>query len=140
MPVSHPKVGQILMCDFSEGFREPEAVKTRPVVVLATRPGGLVTVVALSTVKPDPVEAIHLCLPRASMPQLGRFQEKDSWVKGDLVYAVGCDRLDLIRLGKRDPATGKRLYFLQRLGRDRMKEVYSCVLHALNVGHVCQYL
>ena len=150
-----PRPGQILMCDFGEGFKEPEAVKRRPVIVLTVRPGPLVpslshpgkpfmgplvTVVALSTQEPTKKERHHLLLPKQCMPQLGPFQEKDSWIKGDMIYAVCYHRLDLIQLGKRDPVTGKRLYFTSQLGRERMREVYACVLHALNIGHVAQYL
>lgn len=139
----HPKIGQILLCDFSRGFKEPEMVKSgRPVVVISppmpTRPQ-LVTIVALSTVPPDPVLPFHMRLPRASLPQIGQF-ERDTWVKGDMVYSVGFHRLDLIKLGKRDPNTGKRLYFTNRLGRENMRAIYACVLHGLNLGHVAQYL
>lgn len=147
MPISiHPQVGQILLCDFSSGFKEPEMIKSgRPVIVLSSAMNGrpnLVTVVALSTKQPQPqpVMPYHLELPRASLPQLGRFQEQTSWVKGDMIYTVGFHRLDLIQLGKRDPATGKRVYFKQRLGRERMKEVYGCVMHGLNLGHLAQHI
>lgn len=135
----YPKIGQIIMCDFSVGFKPPEIVKERPVIIIGTRPGGLVTVVALSTVKPDPVETCNLLLPKACMPQLGFFQEKESWLKGDMIYSVGFHRLDLIKLGKRGP-DGKRLYFKNRLSRERMKEVYTCVLHGLKIGHIAGYL
>ncbi|PWG61157.1 type II toxin-antitoxin system PemK/MazF family toxin [Spiribacter halobius] len=145
MPITiHPKVGQILLCDFSRGFKEPEMVKPeRPVIVLSPEMKGrprLVTVVALSTTPPNPVMPYHLELPRACLPQLGRFQDRRSWVKGDMVYAVGFHRLELIRLGKRDPNTGKRLYFKDRLGRERMRDVYACVLQALNLGRLEPHL
>lgn len=74
------------------------------------------------------------------MPQLGKFQEKDTWVKGDMIYTVGFQRLSLIKLGKRDPQTGKRLYFKQKLGREQMREVYSCMLHGLGLGNLGQHL
>ncbi len=37
MPITiHPKAGQLLLCDFSKGFREPEMVKaSRPVIILS---------------------------------------------------------------------------------------------------------
>ena len=142
--IFHPRPGQILQCDFSSGFREPEMVKSgRPVVVLTPPIQGrekLVTVAALSTEKPDPIMAYHYQIPKNSMPQLGRFQEKDTWLKGDMIYTVGFHRLDLIRLEKKDPNTGKRIYFNRRLGRDQMKEIYSCVLHGLNMGSLSQHL
>ena len=141
MPIAfHPRAGQILLCDFSTGFKEPEMVKSkRPVIVLANSMRGrvnLVTVVALSTTTPDPVMRYHLELPRSCLPQLGRFQDATTWVKGDMLYTVGFHRLDPIRLGKRHPTTGKRLYFQNALSRETMRDVYACVLHGLNLGHL----
>ena len=115
----------------------------RPVIVLSPRLRGrssLVTVVALSTVAPDPPQAYHLKLPRATLPQLGNFQTKDTWLKGDMVYSAGFHRLDLIQLGKRDPNTHKRLYFQNKLSRERMREVYGCVLCALNLETLVPHL
>lgn len=115
----------------------------RPVVVLTPPISGraeLVTVLALSTKMPKRIMPFHYKIPRNSMPQVGRFQENDTWVKGDMIYTVGFHRLDLIRLGKRDRQTGRRLYFKQRLGREQMREIYSCTLHGLNLGQLSQHL
>ena len=98
----------------------------------------LTTVVALSTTPPDPICNYHYLLPRASLPQIGQFQTNDTWVKGDMVYAVGFHRLDQIKLGKKKD--GKRLYFTNRLGRETMKEVYSCVLHSIGIGAIAKHL
>jgi mRNA interferase MazF len=140
----HPRIGQLLVCDFSKGFKEPEMIKSyRPVVVVSQpnkgRPG-LVTVVALGSRRPDPIMEYHLRLPKAALPQLGQFQVKETWLKGDMIYSVGFHRLDLIKLGKRDARTGKRLYFKRRLGRENMKRVYQCVLHGLNLGALGKHL
>jgi len=144
MPITfHPSPGQILFCDFSQGFREPEMVKNkRPVVVLTGSMVGrsnLVTVVPLSTVVPEQTQPYHYQIPKHSMPMIGRFQTNDSWVKGDMIYTVAFHRLDLILLGKKLP-NGKREYFTNRLGREQMKAIYSCVLHGLNLGHLKEYL
>ena len=140
----HPKVGQILLCDFSVGFKEPEMVKrNRPVLVISPAITGrteLVTVIALSTREPEPKLSYHYKIPKSSMPQLGRFQEKDTWLKGDMIYTVGFHRLELIRLNKKNQSTGKRLYFQNRLGRDQMREVYKCMLHSLNLGYLHAHL
>ncbi len=100
----HPSAGQILLCDFSSGFKEPEMVKNhRSVIVLMPPISGrsnLVTILALSTNCPSPIMSYHYKLPKASMPQVGRFQGKDTWVKADMIYTVGFHRFDLIRLGK----------------------------------------
>lgn len=145
MPINaHPRVGQIIFCDFSEGFKEPEMVKAkRPVIVIAPSMKGrgrLVTIVALSTQEPNPVMPYHLKLPRACLPQIGQFEGKDSWVKGDMLYTAGFHRLDFIRLGKRDINTGKRIYFLNCLSRERMREVYGCVLNGMNLGRLVEHL
>lgn len=101
----HPRPGQILLCDFSYGFKEPEMVKSaRPVIVLTGAIKGranLITVAPLSTVEPNPVQLYHYKIPRQSMPMIGKFQHNDSWLKGDMVYTVGFHRLNLISLGKR---------------------------------------
>ncbi|MEL6868899.1 MAG: type II toxin-antitoxin system PemK/MazF family toxin [Pseudomonadota bacterium] len=140
----HPKPGQILLCDFSVGFRKPEMVKSnRPVIVLSPANQGranLVTVVALSTSRPEPVLDYHLELPKTVMPMIGNLQKDSSWVKGDMVYAIGFHRLNLIRLGGRDAQTGKRKYFKNRLSRERMREVYGCVLCGLGLTDLKEHL
>jgi len=138
----HPKVGQILMCDFTKGFKEPEMVKKRPALVISSFQGRgkLITVVCLSTTLPNPVMNFHYLLPKTSLPQVGRFQTHDTWVKADMIYTVGFDRLNLIQLGKHDTRTGKRLYFLDRLGREQMKAIYSSLLHGINLGKLAQHL
>lgn len=115
----------------------------RPVVIIAPsmqgRDARLATVVALSSEPPDPVMPFHLLLPKATLPQIGQFQVNETWVKGDMIYSVGFHRLDLIRLGKRD-ANGKRIYFSNTLGRERMRQIYTCVLHGLNLGSMAGHL
>jgi mRNA interferase MazF len=96
MPIKeHPLLGSILMCDFSSGFREPEMVKRRPVVVISPkirqRPK-LCTIVALSTTAPYPVMPYHCQIdiePDLPMPLASR----GLWVKGDMINAVGFHRL-----------------------------------------------
>jgi len=74
------------------------------------------------------------------MPRLPHFQQYDTWVKGDMIYAVGFHRLDLIQLRQKDPRTGKRIYFKQKLGRSQMRQVYSCVLAGLNLEQLAKHL
>ncbi len=105
MPITiHPKAGQLLLCDFSKGFREPEMVKaSHPVIILSGFiPGrkNLATIVSCSTVKPDIVRNYHYKLPDQSTPKSKHFMGRDTWVKGDMVYTVAYHRLDLIYLSK----------------------------------------
>ena len=139
----HPNPGQILFCDFSQGFKEPEMVKNkRPVVVLTGSIRGrakLVTVVPLSTVVPNPPQPYHYLMPKQSMPMIRILQENDSWLKGDMIYTVGFHRLDLIQLGTKN-SDGKRQYFKARLGRDQMKQIYQCVMHGLNLPKLAPHV
>ena len=74
-----------MLCYFSD-FKEPEMVKKNiPVIVLSSALKGrdkLLTIVPLSTVKPDSIQPYHYLLPKKSMPMIGIFQERESWVKG----------------------------------------------------------
>lgn len=138
----HPRPGQILICDFTKGFKEPELVKRRPVIVLTpSMPGrgSVVTIVGLSSVKPEPILDYHCLLPKASLPMLGEYQNQETWVKGDMIYAVGYHRLSPIQLGTHR-ADGKRNYFTNRLNRTRMHEIYGCVLHGLNLPKLVEHI
>ena len=133
-----PKVGQILMCNF-HGFKEPEMVKDRPVIVVKTNPSGykLATVVCLSTKKPYPVQPHHMEIEDSHLPRTKFFSKGTTWLKGDMIYSVSFDRLSYVSLGS---VAGKRQYFQNRLSRDVMKEVYSCILHGLNIGFLAEHL
>jgi hypothetical protein len=74
--------GAIVICDFSEGFRPPEMVKIRPVVVISPRrrTAQLVTVVPLSSVAPLPVQPWHYQLPPgAYRPPVARSGQNATW-------------------------------------------------------------
>jgi uncharacterized protein YifN (PemK superfamily) len=140
----YPRAGQILLCDFSTGFKPPEMVKrSRPVVVISSgnkhRPQ-LATVIPLSTKRPSLILPHHFLIPKKSMPPLRRYQECESWVKGDMIYTVGFSRLGSIVLGKRSAGSRKHVYFKRRLAPATMIEVQKCVLHGLNLGILARYL
>ncbi len=107
MPIQYaPKIGQILMCDF-KGMIEPEMVKRRPVIITnAPRKGRLAQIVCLSTKKPVPIYDHHMKIEDKFLPRDKFFQDKETWLKGDMIYTVSYDRLDYIRIGKDN---GKRV-------------------------------
>ncbi|WP_370693386.1 type II toxin-antitoxin system PemK/MazF family toxin [Vibrio penaeicida] len=127
------------MCDF-HGMKEPEMVKRRPVIVIrASRYGPkLATVVCLSTVEPNPNLDCHMRLPDKFLPKDPFFEGKETWLKGDMIYTLSCDRLDYVKMGK--DRNGKRKYFTQKLSRETMAEVYSCALHGVNLGFLSPHL
>ncbi|OUJ14348.1 type II toxin-antitoxin system PemK/MazF family toxin [Acetobacter sp. DsW_063] len=136
-----PNLGQVLLCDFSDGFKEPEMIKLRPVVVISPpiswRPG-LTTVVALSTTPPDPKRPYH-CLLRLNPKPPAPWDVEDVWVKADLIMTVGFHRLNLIRDGK-NPQTGKRKYYMNCVSNQNLKEIRACILHGLGLFSLTQHL
>ncbi len=127
----HPKRGQVLMCDFSTGFKAPEMVKNRPVVVLSNRHRELATVVPISTTEPRPIEACHHELDDASMPL--PLRGKPHWAKCDMVTTVGLWRLDRVRAKNRHPTTGKRMYFTQAVKQKDLEAIMNAVLSVLGM-------
>ncbi|MBP6530821.1 MAG: type II toxin-antitoxin system PemK/MazF family toxin [Burkholderiales bacterium] len=116
MPITFfPKAGMVLSCDF-EGYKHPEIVKKRPVVVISpnslTRPS-LVTVIPLSTTPPNPVWPYHYLLPANPFPK----STIDSWAKCDMIATVNVARLDRIQLVRRGP------YETYYVGMDIVREL-----------------
>ena len=95
MALMHPpRVGSVLWCDF-RGYIAPEMVKRRPVVVVARHKENmqLVSVVPLSTTRPDRMQAYHHHFAENPMPgAVG-----GCWAKCDMVATVSLQRLDLVR-------------------------------------------
>ncbi len=141
MPIQeHPETGAILLCNFEPGFRVPEMVKRRPVVVLSPKIRGrhhLCTVVSLSTDPPDTIMPYHCQIN--IRPILPRPWESDGvWVKGDMVNAVGFHRLDFFRTGK--DCAGKRTYRFAPLPIDIVKQIRACVLRAMGMSSLTKHL
>jgi uncharacterized protein YifN (PemK superfamily) len=136
----HPLIGTVVLCDFNAGFKVPEMVKRRPCVVIspkiAMRPW-LCTVVALSTDAPHPIMPYHCQIDiRPELPE--PWKSNGVWVKGDMVNAVGFHRIDLFRLGK--DLGGKRRYLLTPLSNDNLRQIRLCILKAIGLSHLTNYL
>ena len=124
----HPAAGTVLVCNF-EGFKAPEMVKRRPVVVVSPKTlkrNRLVTVVPLSTQAPSPVRNFHHELDLASLPP--PLAQEMSWAKCDMLYTVGFERLDLPR-GDRE--TGKRKRYTHQVTEVDLEAIYIAVLAGL---------
>ncbi len=141
MPIrEHPPRGSILICQFDDSFKEPEMVKPRPVIVLTpkiTHRPNLCTVVCLSTTPPDPMMPYHMQLD-IHPPLPSHFISKGLWVKGDMVYAVGFHRLDLIRMGK--TLHGKRMYYYSTVSDAQLRQIQACVLHGMGLSRLTKHL
>lgn len=135
----HPAIGTILICDFT-GFKEPEMVKRRPVVVISPKiaiRGKLCTVVPISTGEPTPKMSYH-CQLDIQPPLPEPYDQGPNWIKGDMVFSAGFHRLDLIRLGK--DRYGQRIYRYDTLPHEDIKRVRSCVLASLGLGGLTKHL
>jgi len=128
----HPKQGAIILCDYT-GFKAPEMIKKRPVVVISPRlrrRDGLCTVVPLSTTAPNRVEPYN-CELELIRPLPAPWRAQTHWVKADMLATVGFHRLDLIRTGR--DQYGKRKYLNVIVPQDDLERIRVCVLHALGI-------
>jgi mRNA interferase MazF len=134
--IFHPKRGTILMCDFV-GYKEPEMVKNRPVVVISgkLRRNNLVTVVPLSTTPPIPVEDHHHQMDPASLP--AKYAQKTTWAKCDMVATVGFWRLNLIKIKDAD---GKRIYLTPRVTAADLEGIIKGILCSLDLKSLTHHL
>jgi mRNA interferase MazF len=131
MPITfHPRPGNVLICDFGTGFKPPEMVKRRPVVVISRSYQELVTVVPLSTTEPRPIEKWHVELRDTSLPV--SLRKKRHWAKCDVVTTVAFWRLDRVCVG-RHPTTGKRLYVSYIVCPEDLTAIQTAVLHGLGL-------
>ena len=100
MPINfHPNRGTVLMCDFTTGFKPPEMVKRRQVVVVSPRyrrHTGLCLVVPFSTVAPHEIEPHHHEIPAGTYDFFD--PAKTTWAKCDMLTCVCFDRLDRLLL------------------------------------------
>jgi mRNA interferase MazF len=136
MPIQYPPhLGEILICDYDSGFKPPEMVKRRPVVVVSPRRhsgSGLCTVVPLSTSAPHPVEPFHHRIVLANPLPHPKFNAAEMWAKADIVSTVAYWRLEMFRGGR--GANGKRLYPRIILSPEDLAAIQNCVLSGLGLG------
>ena len=128
----HPNQREVLMCDFgSGGFREPEMVKKRPVVVLSHRRYNATTclVAPLSTVEPRVLLPFHHRIDPASLPRSLRAHV--SWLKGDMLTHVALVRLD--RVMYRSSVDRIRQYETTFVTLDDWAAIQSCIRASLGL-------
>ena len=133
MPLNfHPHPGMVLICDFNTGFKAPEMIKRRPVVMISPRPrrsNQLCTIVPLSTTAPNPVEPFHHRMNPRSLP--GKLAQKETWAKCDMLATVSLERLDRVMIGK-EPS-GKRRYVAAPVIVDDLEAIRRGVMIALGL-------
>nr|VFJ47699.1 MAG: Uncharacterized protein YifN, PemK superfamily [Candidatus Kentron sp. FW]VFJ62998.1 MAG: Uncharacterized protein YifN, PemK superfamily [Candidatus Kentron sp. FW] len=132
----HPSPGMVLICDFNTGFKAPEMIKRRPVVVISPRlrrSRQLCTIVPLSTTAPNPVETFHHRMSPQSLP--GKLAEKESWAKCDMLYTVSLERLDRVMIGR--DRQGNRIYVAEGVTANDLTAIRRAVLFSLGIPMQC---
>lgn len=122
-----PKQRQVLLCNFETGFKPPEMVKVRPVIVVSktsTNGRGLCTVVPVSTTRPAPLQAWHV--ETTAMFQLPG-ADVVHWAKCDMLYTVAFARLTM----PHRRLNGRREYATLRLSPEDFGLVANGVRHAV---------
>jgi mRNA interferase MazF len=102
----HPKRGTVLMCDFETGFRAPEMVKRRHVVVVSPRYRRHTIVLGCPVQHRHPfeIESHQYEIPRRKYPFFD--PSKRIWAKADMMSCVCFQRLDrLLVRGKYEAPT-----------------------------------
>ena len=141
MPLSyHPKPGTIVICDFNRGFVPPEMVKKRPALVISPKfrkRNNLCTIIPFSTTIPDPIMPYHyrLCF---DPPLPSPYNSSTQWAKGDMLYTVSFDRLSMPFVRKK--ANGKRIYDIRTIDEADFIKIKKCVLNALGMTNLTEYL
>ncbi len=135
MAIKYPVLpGTIVLCDYAlGGFREPEMVKRRPVIVMSPRlrhRDHLCTVVPLSS-KPGLAEVDYVVELNFVRPLPAPFENTVVWAKCDMLATVSFARLDLFRT-QRD-SSGKRQYITPKLPESDVKRVQLGILFALGI-------
>ena len=97
----HPRAGQVLVCDFF-GFKEPEMVKQRPVIVVSPKlphRNGIVAIVPISLTAPR--HALPYCYRLSKNYRPDEADELPTWAKADMIMNLGIHRLNGFKVGRR---------------------------------------
>ena len=142
MPLTyHPKLGEIVLCDYNTGFIDPEMNKRRPVVIISPRlrqRDNLMTVIPLSTTEPKFIEEYHYVFEiETKLPK--PFDSHTMWAKCDMISTVSRARLDRFR----NQAVGRQhraKYITGQLSLDHITGIRRAMLHALGLTPLTQHL
>ena len=126
-----PIPGSLFVCNFDTGFKVPEMVKLRPVVVVSPRPeykNYLCSAVPLSTTRPFDIKPYHYLLNPASLP--GKYSKRQTWAKCDMISTVSLERLDRLCLGWDN---GKRHFASHEVTPEDFDGIQRAVISALGL-------
>jgi mRNA interferase MazF len=134
----HPQIGTIVVCDY-RGLEEPEMVKRRLSIVVSDGydfAHGICIVVPLSTTEPAEIKPYHYRIAWDT-PFPAPYNSNFHWVKGDMIYTMGFERL-FLPFDRKDG--GKRQYDIRQLPGHKLKEVQKCILHGMSLSCLTEHL
>ena len=136
MPLQFPpRVGDIVECDWSRGFVEPEMVKKRLAVIISPRlphRDRLCHVVPLSTT-PPPAGIRYQCSVTLRDDPPMPYQGRVKWAKADMINTVSYDRCNLPSF-PRYPRTNRRKYYQERLDHAELNKIKHALFDALGLA------
>ncbi|MEN9855003.1 MAG: hypothetical protein RLZZ157_129 [Pseudomonadota bacterium] len=142
MPLNyHPRLGEILLCNYESGFVAPEMTKIRPVVVVSPRlrrRDALVAVVPLSTTPPNPVESHHFEIV-LGVPLPRPFNSLQMWAKCDMLATVARSRLDRFKVPRKQGSTSRQ-YVSGQLEQVQLIGIRKAILNGLGLGSLTIHL
>lgn len=128
MPLNYfPRAGQLLVCNFS-GFKAPEMIKSRPVIVISPRlphRSEIVTIVPISLTAPRHNLPFAVKLSKNYHPE--EPDDLECWAKCDMVTNLAKARLDGFKVGRRQ-------WVNPQISGDDLKAVRAGVVYSLGLG------
>ena len=125
----YPKAGQILVCDFT-GFREPEMVKVRPVIIISPKlpyRSEIVTVVPISTT--PPIKEVDHVVRLSKNYHPNESDDLPCWAKCDMIMNIATWRLNSFKVGRRK-------WYSPRANTEDLEAVREGVIHGLGMKHL----
>ena len=123
----YPRAGQMFFCDFA-GFKVPEMVKPRPVIVISPKlpyRSEIVTIVPTSTTPPR--HDLPFCYRLSKNYHPEEDDDIPVWAKADMIMNLRVYRLIPFKVGRRK-------YFYPELAPDDLQGVKRAVLYGLGMG------
>lgn len=121
-----PRAGQIFVCNFN-GFKEPEMIKPRPVIVISPKlphRSEIVAVVPISLTPPK--HKLPFCCQLSKNYHPDEDDDLPSWAKADMLMNLGLYRLTAFKVGRRK-------YFYPTLTPEDLQSVRHAVLCGLGL-------
>jgi uncharacterized protein YifN (PemK superfamily) len=126
-----PRAGQVYVCDFS-GFKEPEMIKPRPVIVVSPKLPHRSEIVAIVPISlTAPIHNLPFCYRLSKNYHPDEPDDLPCWAKADMLMNIGLYRLSAFKVGVRK-------YAYPTLTADDLAAVRHAVLCGLGLDSIAK--